>query len=135
MLLGCAGVGLCHLGASLAYHAGWHGSAVLLLTLAAIACYSMTLAPVTWVLISEIFPNRLRSLGVSTAVAALWAASFGLTYTFPFLDREFSTSGAFLVYAAVCFLGFVFVAKFVPETRGKTLEEIESEAMRSTSGN
>jgi MFS transporter, SP family, xylose:H+ symportor len=135
MLLGCAGVGLCHLGASLAYRAGWHGSAVLALTLAAIACYSMTLAPVTWVLISEIFPNRLRSLGVSTAVAALWAASFVLTYTFPFLNRAFNTSGAFLVYVVVCFLGFVFVAKYVPETRGKTLEEIEGEAMRGARGN
>jgi len=125
MLLGCAGVGLCHLGASLAYHAGWRGSAVLVLTLAAIACYSMTLAPVTWVLISEIYPNRVRSLGVSAAVGALWTACFALTYTFPFINRAFTTSGAFLVYAAVCFLGFVFVFACVPETRGKTLEEIE----------
>jgi len=125
MLLGCVGIGLSHLGASLAYHHGWHGEAILALTLAAIACYSMSLAPVTWVLISEIFPNRLRSLGVSSAVAALWTASFVLTYTFPFLNRTFSTSGAFVVYAAVCFLGFVFVFMFVPETRGKSLEEIE----------
>ncbi len=125
MLLGCAGVGLCHLGASLAYRMGLHGSAVLVLTLAAIACYSMTLAPVTWVLISEIYPNRLRSLGVSAAVAALWTASFVLTYTFPFINHAFTTSGAFLVYAAVCFLGFIFVSACVPETRGKTLEEIE----------
>jgi sugar porter (SP) family MFS transporter len=125
MLLGCAGVGLCHLGASLAYRMGLHGSAVLVLTLAAIACYSMSLAPVTWVLISEIYPNRLRSLGVSAAVAALWTASFVLTYTFPFINRAFTTSGAFLFYAGVCFLGFVFVSTWVPETRGKTLEEIE----------
>ncbi len=125
MLLGCAGVGLCHLGASYAYHAGWRGSAVPVLTLAAIACYSMTLAPVTWVLISEIYPNRLRSLGVSSAVAALWTASFVLTYTFPFINRAFTTSGAFLVYAGVCFLGFIFVSSCVTETRGKTLEEIE----------
>ncbi|MFZ0338536.1 MAG: MFS transporter, partial [Terracidiphilus sp.] len=125
MLLGCAGVGLCHLGASLAYRMGMHGSAVLVLTLAAIACYSMSLAPVTWVLISEIYPNRLRSLGVSSAVAALWTVSFVLTYTFPFINRAFTTSGAFLVYAGVCFLGFVFVSAYVPETRGKTLEEIE----------
>lgn len=125
MLLGCVGVGLCHLGASFAYRAGWHGSAVLALTLAAIACYSMTLAPVTWVLISEIYPNRLRSLGVSAAVTALWIACFVLTFTFPFINRAFTTSGAFLVYAAVCFLGFIFVSRCVPETRGKTLEEIE----------
>lgn len=135
MLLGCAGVGLCHLGASLAYHAGWRGSGVLVLTLGAIACYSMSLAPITWVLISEIFPNRLRSVGVSAAVAALWTASFALTYTFPFLNRAFSTSGAFLLYAVICFLGFVFVARFVPETRGKTLEEIESQSMGAASTN
>jgi len=132
MLLGCAGVGLCHLGASLAYYAGLRGSGVLILTLGAIACYSMTLAPVTWVLISEIFPNRLRSLGVSAAVAALWSASFALTYTFPFLNHAFTTAGAFLAYAAVCFAGFVFVLLSVPETRGKTLEEIESSAMETT---
>jgi MFS transporter, SP family, xylose:H+ symportor len=125
MLLGCAGVGLSHLGASLAYRMGLHGSIVLVLTLAAIACYSMTLAPVTWVLISEIFPNRVRSLGVSRAVAALWTASFVLAYTFPFLNHAFGTSGTFLVYAGVCALGFFFVFGFVPETRGKSLEEIE----------
>jgi len=125
MLLGCAGVGVCHLGASLAYHAGWRGGSVLALTLAAIACYAMTLAPVTWVLISEIYPNRLRSLGVSAAVAALWTASFALTYTFPFINHAFTTAGAFLVYAGVCFAGFVFVFACVGETRGKTLEEIE----------
>jgi SP family xylose:H+ symportor-like MFS transporter len=125
MLLGCVGIGLSHLGASLAYHQGWGGGQVLALTLAAIACYSMSLAPVTWVLISEIFPNHIRSLGVSSAVAALWTASFLLTYTFPFLNRAFSTSGAFLVYAVICFSGFVFVFMFVPETRGKSLEEIE----------
>jgi len=125
MLLGCGGVGLCHLAASLAYHAGWRGSIVLVITLAAIACYAMTLAPVTWVLISEIFPNRLRSAGVSAAVAALWTASFVLTYTFPAINRAFGTSGAFLGYAGICFLGFAFVLRRVAETGGKTLEEIE----------
>jgi len=129
MLWGCAGIGISHLAASLAYRAGWHGSAVLALTLAAIACYSMSLAPVTWVLISEIFPNRVRSLGVSASVAALWTASFVLTYTFPFLNRAFGTAGTFLGYAAVCFVGFGFVMGFVPETRGKSLEEIERTAV------
>jgi sugar porter (SP) family MFS transporter len=125
MMAGCAGVGLCHLGASLAYRAGWSGKAVLAMTLAAIACYAMTLAPVTWVLIAEIFPNRLRSQGVSAAVAALWMASFVLTYSFPFLNRVFGTQGACLVYAGVCLVGFAFVFAFVPETRGQSLEEIE----------
>jgi MFS transporter, SP family, xylose:H+ symportor len=125
MLLGCAGVGISHFAASLAYHRGWRGSAVLVLTLCAIACYAMSLAPVTWVLISEIFPNRLRSLGVSASVAALWSASFALTYTFPFLNRAFGAAGIFLVYGSICFLGCIFVYWFVPETRGRTLEQIE----------
>jgi MFS family permease len=130
-LLGCligalvAGEASSRLGAGFAYHAGWRGSSVLVLTLAAIACYSMSLAPVTWVLISEIYPNRLRSLGVSAAVAALWIACFVLTYTFTFINRIFTTTGVFLVYEGICFLGFFFVFVCVPETRGKTLEEIE----------
>lgn len=133
MLLGCAGVGLSHLGASLAYQQGWRGSAVLALTLCAIACYAMSLAPVTWVLISEIFPNRMRSLGVSASVAALWSASFALTYTFPFLNRAVTTAGTFLVYGGICFLGSIFVYFFVPETKGKSLEQIEA-AMTSDGG-
>ena len=127
MLLGCAGVGFSHLAAGFVYREGVKGTGVLVLTLCAIACYAMSLAPVTWVLISEIFPNRLRSFGVSIAVGALWIASFALTYSFPFLNAQLGTSGALFVYASICFLGFVFVYRFVPETRGKSLEQIEHE--------
>jgi SP family xylose:H+ symportor-like MFS transporter len=125
MLTGCAGVGVAQMLAAIAYLRGAHGAPVLLLTLCAIACYAASLAPVTWVLIAEIFPNRVRSAGVSVAVSALWIASFLLTYTFPFMDRGFGTAGAFLCYAAVCFAGFGFVFRFVPETKGKELEEIQ----------
>ena len=97
-----------------------------MLTLCAIACYAMSLASVAWVLISEIFPNRVRSLGVSVSVAALWSASFVLTYTFPFLNRAFTTTGSFVVYGSVWFLGCAFVYWFVPETKGKSLEQIEA---------
>jgi MFS transporter, SP family, xylose:H+ symportor len=126
MLLGCVGVGGSHFAAAFAYRAGAKGTGILVLTLCAIACYAMSLAPVTWVLISEIFPNRLRSLGVSVAVGALWIASFALTYTFPLIDGRFGTSGAFFLYGAICFFGSVFVYHFVPETKGRTLEQIES---------
>ncbi len=126
MLLGCIGVGISHLATGLAYRFGWKGNGVLILTLCAIACYAMSLAPVTWVLISEIFPNRLRSFGVSVAVGALWIASFTVTYSFPLLSRRLGMSGSFFLYAAICFLGFIFVWFFVPETRGKSLEQIES---------
>jgi SP family xylose:H+ symportor-like MFS transporter len=126
MLFGCVGIGVSHLLCAFAYRAGWRGSAVLVLTLSAIACYALTLAPVTWVLISEIFPNRVRSHGVSAAVSALWAASFALTYTFPILNRSLGTSGIFFCYGLICLLGCGLVAMFVPETKGRTLEQIEA---------
>ena len=126
MIFGCIGIGVSHLLCAWAYHAAWPGPAVLVLTLSAIACYALTLAPVTWVLISEIFPNRVRSHGVSAAVSALWIASFLLTYTFPFLNRSLGTGGIFLGYGVVCLAGCVFVAFSVPETKGRSLEQIES---------
>jgi MFS transporter, SP family, xylose:H+ symportor len=130
MLFGCIGIGVSHLLCAFAYRANWPGSAVLALTLSAIACYALTLAPITWVLISEIFPNRVRSHGVSAAVSALWIASFILTYTFPILNSRFGTGNIFLGYGVICLLGFVLVLLFVPETRGRTLEQIESTLTR-----
>ena len=98
---------------------------VLLITLCTIACYALSLAPVTWVLISGGFPNRIRGLGVSISVSALWLASFLLTFTFPVLNHWLGTAGAFWIYGAICMAGFLFVLARVPETKGKTLEEIE----------
>jgi sugar porter (SP) family MFS transporter len=132
MLLGCAGVGLSHLLIGFAYRFGLTGAPVLVLTLAAIACYAMSLAPVTWVVISEIFPNRIRGAAVSVAVSALWISSFALTFTFPLINAAIGSSGAFWLYAVICLLGFWFVKREVPETKGKTLEEIEEQFARST---
>jgi SP family xylose:H+ symportor-like MFS transporter len=126
MIAGCIGIGASHVLSGIAYRAGWHGTPILVLTLCAIACYAMTLAPVTWVLIAEIFPNRIRSLGVSVAVCALWIASFLLTYTFPLLNRLLGSSGIFFAYGAICLLGGIFVLTSVHETKGQSLEEIES---------
>lgn len=125
MLFGTVGVGVSHLISAMAYARGMRGPAVLILTLSAIACYAVSLAPITWVLIAEIFPNRIRGLAVSVAVAALWASSFALTYSFPILNRVLGTGGTFSTYAAICLLGAVFVYRFVPETKGRALEEIE----------
>ena len=127
MLAGCAGIGISHLLLGLAYSQGMRGPAVLVLTLCAIGCYGMSLAPVVWVLISEIFPNHIRGVAVSIAVSALWIACFILTFTFPVLNRAIGSAGTFWVYAAICFAGLVFVALKVPETKGKTLEQIERE--------
>ncbi|MCX8107553.1 MAG: MFS transporter, partial [Verrucomicrobiae bacterium] len=100
---------------------------VLGLTLAALGCYAMSLAPVTWVLISEIFPNRIRGSAVSVAVSALWIACFILTFMFPILRERIGMAGTFWVYSVICFAGFVFVHARVPETKGKSLETIEHE--------
>lgn len=124
MIFGCLAIGFSHLLASLAYHAHLQGISVLILTLCAIACYAMSLAPITWVLITEIFPNQMRASAVSISVAALWVASFALTYTFPLLNQALGTAGAFLIYAAICFLGAAFVFFWVPETKGRSLEGV-----------
>ena len=124
MLAGCLLVGLCHLCASAAYRMHAHGLSILVLTLAAIACYAMTLAPITWVLITEIFPNRYRGGAVSISVAFLWVASFVLTYTFPLLNRSVGSAGSFLVYGGICMAGALFVYLMVPETAGRSLDSV-----------
>jgi MFS family permease len=80
------------------------------------------------VLISEIFPNRIRGLAISISVSALWIASFLLTYTFPIINHAFGPANTFWLYAAICFAGFLFILARVPETKGKTLEQIEHDA-------
>ena len=92
--------------------------------LLAIASYAMSLAPVTWVLISEIFPNNIRGLSTSIAVISLWVAYFILVFTFPVLAAKIGTYGPFWMYAAICLAGFLFIKFKVKETKGKTLEEI-----------
>jgi SP family xylose:H+ symportor-like MFS transporter len=131
MLFGCCGIAVSHLLAGLAYRMGWHGVPVLVLTLCAIGCYAMTLAPLTWVLIAEIFPNRMRSLGVSVAVSTLWISSFVLTYSFPFINSALGSSGTFFTYGGICVAGGVIVLLYVPETKGRTLEEIEAQTLRN----
>jgi SP family sugar porter-like MFS transporter len=87
----------------------------------------MSLGPVTWVVLSEIFPNKIRGLALSIATFALWAACFVLTYTFPLLNKLLNASGTFWLYGVICVFGFWFILKKLPETKGKTLEEIENE--------
>ena len=92
--------------------------------LAAIGTYAMSLAPVTWVLISEIFPNKIRGAATSIAVLSLWAAYFILVFTFPILFDRLKDS-TFYIYSGICMLGLFFIWAKVKETKGKTLEELE----------
>lgn len=93
--------------------------------LAAIGLYGTSLAPVTWVLISEIFPNKVRALATTIAVVSLWLAYFILTFTFPIL-YELLKEKTFYIYSFICALGFVFVWMKVKETKGTTLEEMDT---------
>ena len=99
---------------------------MLCLVVAAIACYALTLAPVTWVVLAEIFPGSVRGTGMAIATSSLWIACFLLTYTFPLLNRVVGTAGNFWVYGAICTFGFIFLYQRLPETRRKSLEEIEA---------
>ena len=127
LLTGLAGLILIYTLLGLFYRMHLRGVPMLCLVLAAIACYAMSLAPATWVVIAEIFPNRIRGGAMSIAITALWSACFLLTYTFPILNAALGPAGTFWTYAAVCLAGVVFLWFRLSETKGRTLEEIESD--------
>lgn len=127
LLTGLTGLVLIYALLGLLYRLHLHGKPMLVLVLAAIACYAMSLAPATWVVIAEIFPNRMRSGAMAIAVTALWLACFVLTYTFPLLNVALGAAGTFWTYAAVCLAGVVFLGARLQETKGRTLEEIATE--------
>ncbi|MCM5664065.1 sugar porter family MFS transporter [Galbibacter mesophilus] len=127
MLFGAIGLAVVYAILGGAYYFEFNGWPVLLLVIVAIAIYAMSLAPITWVVLSEIFPNRLRGVAMSIATFSLWVASFILTFTFPILNDLLGAYGTFWVYSGICVLGYFFIRNKLPETKGKSLEEIEME--------
>jgi SP family sugar porter-like MFS transporter len=127
MLFGSGALAIVYLVLGGTYYFGFTGLPVLILVILAIAIYAMSLAPITWVVLSEIFPNRLRGVAMSIATFSLWVASFVLTFTFPLLNSVLGSFGTFWAYSIICMLGFWFIMKKLPETKGKSLEEIEIE--------
>lgn len=127
MLVGAGGLAGIYvlLGACYYFHAS--GLFMVVLVVMAIACYAMSLGPITWVLLSEIFPNRVRGIAMAVCTFALWFACCALTYTFPLLNSSLGSSGTFWIYASICIAGFIYFIKVLPETKGKTLENIEKE--------
>lgn len=125
MLFGAGGLAAIYAIIGLMYFLKLQGLPLLVMVVSAIACYAMTLAPVTWVLLSEIFPNRIRGFAMSVGTFALWSACFLLTYTFPLLNKSLGASGTFWLYGLICVMGFWFILKKLPETKGRSLEEIE----------
>jgi SP family sugar porter-like MFS transporter len=127
MLLGACGLTVIYAAMGAGYFAGLQGMIMLVLVVLAIAVYAMTLAPVVWVVLSEIFPTRIRGAAMAVATFLLWVASFLLTYTFPLLNEALGASGTFWIYGGICLAGFLFIRSYLPETKGKSLEEIEKE--------
>ncbi|MFA0088198.1 sugar porter family MFS transporter [Vibrio sp. 10N.261.51.F12] len=125
MLIGSIGLAVIYTLMAGAYFVGVQGFPLLILVLIAIAIYSLTLAPMTWVLLSEIFPTKVRGSAMSVATFFLWVACFLLTYTFPIINSVLGAAGSFFIYAVICALGFVYILKNVPETKGISLEILE----------
>ena len=123
LMLGGAG-GLTILYIIISILLGTKSASVSWFLLAAIGLYATSLAPVTWVLISEIFPNKIRIAATTVAVLCLWAAYFILTFTFPILYERLQDK-TFYIYAGICLIGLLFIWFKVKETKGKTLEEME----------
>jgi SP family xylose:H+ symportor-like MFS transporter len=125
MLVGSLGLSLVYIVLAFLLQNHYSAGLVSIFVLLAISMYAVSLAPVTWVLISEIFPNKIRGVASSVAIVSLWAAYFVLVFTFPILAQKLGTFGPFYLYAGICFLGFLFVLRKVKETKGQTLEELE----------
>lgn len=121
---GGMGVSFLLLGAAFKFQL-FSGGLILLFTLLYIAFFAMAMGPIVWVVIAEIFPTRVRGRAMAIATVALWAADFAVSLTFPVMADKLHESFAFWLYAAMCAIDFVFIAVFLPETKGKSLEEIE----------
>ncbi len=127
MLLGTGSLAVIYIIEGYFFHIGVQGMAIVILTLASVAFYSLTLAPVVWVILSEIFPNRIRGAAMAVAAVALWIGNFSLTFTFPAIKENLGWTLNFWLYAVICILGFIVIVFKLPETKGKSLEEIEYE--------
>ena len=127
MLLGAGGLGLIYLVLGICYWQGVTGVFMVLLVVSAISVYAMTLGPVTWTLLAEVFPHRIRGVAMATCTFALWVGCCTLTFSFPSMNAALGSSGTFWCYSAICLCAFVFLWNRCPETKGKSLEELEKE--------
>ena len=132
MYIGSAGMGISLVAAGMAFVLGYKGLFILICILGYIASFAMSVGPVVWVILSEIFPTKIRGRAMAIATFFLWVANFIVSITFPvmneneFLVEKFNHGFPFFIYAIFCVVLIFVVWKFVPETKGKSLEEIES---------
>jgi SP family arabinose:H+ symporter-like MFS transporter len=126
LLAGSAVMAISLIAVAICFHYQFFGYyLVLLFLLLYIAGFSASLGAVTWVILSEIFPNKIRGLALSFATLVLWLADFAASFSFPILNKQFGTSATLLFFALFCIIYFVYIKAKVPETKGKTLEALE----------
>ena len=130
MLIGAGGLGLIYLTLGICYFLEVKGFAMVCLVVTAISVYAMTLGPVTWTLLAEIFPNRIRGVAMATCTFALWVGCCTLTFSFPSMNAALGSSGTFWIYSGICLCAFLYLLRRCPETKGKSLEELEKELVK-----
>jgi sugar porter (SP) family MFS transporter len=126
MLIGAAGMVFCYLIIGYLFHVGrtddWMLLSFIILTP---AFFAFGLGPTVWVVLSEIFPNKIRGAAMTVATFSLWVACYLLTLTFPIFVEWFNAANTFWLYAVICIIGFVVIFKYLPETKGISLEKLE----------
>ena len=131
LIIGVSGMAVSLVGMGFVTYLNWGGLWPLFCMLVYIACFASSMGPVMWVVLSEIFPNKLRSQAVAISTFFLWMANYAVSQTFPMLNGNqwlndlFNHAFPFWFYAIMCMIAVVLVYVFLPETKGKTLEEIE----------
>lgn len=129
LLFGTSSMALVYALIGYCFYSGYSGVIIVLLVLANVLFYSITLAPLLWVVLSEIFPNRIRGAAMSIAALAHWVGNFSLTFTFPAIKDSLGWANNFWLYGVICAIGFMVLYFVLPETKGKTLEEIERQVV------
>jgi SP family xylose:H+ symportor-like MFS transporter len=131
MIVGALGMGISMFALGFSFFSSAIGIFALICMLFYVASFAMSWGPVTWVLLSEIFPNRIRGRAMALAVAAQWISNYLVSWTFPMMDKnsflieKFNHGFAYWIYGVMAILAMLIIWKFVPETKGKTLEEME----------
>jgi|TARA_B110000090_G_scaffold200562_1_gene241650 SP family xylose:H+ symportor-like MFS transporter len=131
MIIGALGMAISMFALGTTFFTETLGIMALVFMLLYVACFAMSWGPVVWVLLSEMFPNKIRGRAMALAVAAQWISNYLVSWTFPIMDKntflleKFNHGFAYWIYGAMSVLAMLLVWKYVPETKGKTLEEME----------
>lgn len=132
LMIGCLGMALTLTGMGVAVLHESSSAWLLSFVLGYIACFALSVGPVTWIVLSEIFPEHFRSTAMAISTAALWIANFAVSQSFPMLEENrtlvkyFGHSAPFFLYASFCVVEIWFVWRNLPETKNRSLEEIST---------